>query len=462
VEYEAAKRGEVTEDSVQRVMPTPWTGAAAGSGRTITQILAGINVAVFIAMAMAGGPSSLTDPTTQQLLPWGANFGPLTLSGQWWRLVTYMFVHGGILHIGFNMWCLWDLGALCESLYGPWTYLGLYFISGIAGGVASVGGHPSGLSVGASGAIFGLAGALIASFKLGEFSLPRTSISNVLRSLVVFVAFNLILGFVSTVTDNFAHLGGLLAGAMIGALVALLAPDHRAKGKRALALVLAAAVVAAGWLWVDRTRGFEVRVATATQLLSQNRTSDAIGVLQRIVRERPSYAPARYELALAYFDRKLYPQAESELKQVVELQPQNEAAPFVLGLTYLRQNRAADAQALFTAQIAKNADDPNAHFGLGKALAAQGNCAAAVQEYSTTARLDPTSPGVYYEMGKCDIALQKYDDAIPALEKEQQQNGDDRDIEAALAEAYNAKGMSAQAREAQHKAAQLPGGGTGE
>jgi len=461
VEYEAAKRGEVTEDSVQRVMPTPWTGTGTGSGRTITQILAGINVAVFIAMAMAGGPSSLTEPTTQQLRSWGANFGPLTFSGQWWRLVTYMFVHGGILHIGFNMWCLWDLGALCESLYGPWTYLALYFISGIAGGLVSVGWHPANTSVGASGAIFGLAGALIASFKLGEFSLPRTAISGVLRSLVVFVAFNLIWGFVSTITDNGAHLGGLLAGAMIGALVALLAPDHRAMGKRAMVLLLAAAVVAGGWLWVDRTRGFEVRVATASQLLSEHRTSDAIGVLQRIVRERPSYVPGRYELALAYFDSKLYPQAESELKRVVELQPQDESAPFLLGLTYLRQNRAADAQALFTAQIAKNADDRNAHFGLGMALAAQGNCAAAVQEYSTTARLDPGSPGVYYEMGKCDIALQKYDDAIQALEKEQQ-NGDDRDIEAALAEAYKAKGMSAQALEAQHKAAQLPDGGTGE
>lgn len=227
-------------------MPTPWTGT--GSGRTITQILVGINVAVFIAMAMAG--VSLSAPTLQQLLQWGANFGPLTLRGQWWRLVTYMFVHEGIFHIGFNMWCLWDLGALCESLYGPWTYLALYFISGIAGGLASVGWHPTILSVGASGAIFGLAGALIASFKLGEFSLPRTAISPVLRSVVVFVAFNLFLGFVSTVTDNAAHLGGLLAGAMIGALVALVAPDHRAKGKRVLALMLAAAVVAGGWLWL--------------------------------------------------------------------------------------------------------------------------------------------------------------------------------------------------------------------
>lgn len=457
-EYEAAKRGEVSEDSVQRVMPMPWTGA--GSSRTITQIIAGINVAVFVAMAMAR--VSLTEPTTQQLLPWGANAGPLTLSGQWWRLVTYMFVHGGILHIAFNMWCLWDLGALCESLYGRWTYIALYLISGIAGGLASVAWHPYGLSVGASGAIFGLAGALIASFKLGEFSLPGAAISRVLRSLLVFVAFNLVWGFMSTLTDNAAHLGGLLAGGLIGALVALLAPDHRAVGKRVVALLLAAAAVGGGWLWIDHTRGSEVRVARASELLSQNRASEAVGVLERIVREQPGNVSARYELAVAYFDAKLYPQAESELKRVLELQPQNGSAAFALGLTYLRQNRAADAQALFSAQVAKSADDRNAHLGLGMALAAQGNCASAVPEYATAARLDSTSPGIYYEMGRCLIALKKYDDAIQALEKEQQQNGDDRDIETALAEAYKAKGMSDKALEAQHKAAQLPRDGTNE
>ena len=69
----------------------------------------------------------------------GANYGPLTLSGQWWRLLTYMFLHGGLMHIAFNMWCLWDLGALCESLYGRWTFAAIYLITGIAGGAGQRG-----------------------------------------------------------------------------------------------------------------------------------------------------------------------------------------------------------------------------------------------------------------------------------------------------------------------------------
>ena len=94
---------------------------------------------VFIAMVLASGALRRLPG---EMVHFGANFGPLTLSGDWWRLVTYMFLHGGLLHIAFNMWCLWDLGALCESLYGRWTFAAIYLITGIAGGLASVGGIP--------------------------------------------------------------------------------------------------------------------------------------------------------------------------------------------------------------------------------------------------------------------------------------------------------------------------------
>src|SRR5579863_7718181 len=182
VQHEAAQRGEESEDAKQIVMPAPWVRQSQG-GASLTQILLGVNVAVFLL--------SLASPAVDEL---GANFGPLTLTGQWWRLVTYMFLHSGFIHIAFNMWCLWDLGALCESLYGRATFAAIYLITGVAGGVASVGWRPLGATVGASGAIFGLAGALVASFYLGEFSLPRAAIAGTLRSLAVFVVINVALG----------------------------------------------------------------------------------------------------------------------------------------------------------------------------------------------------------------------------------------------------------------------------
>src|SRR6202167_5744420 len=187
VQHEKAQRGE--DIPLQRVEPVPWSRQQSSS-MVVTQAIFGINVAVFIAMALAG-VSMLDNPSGQDLVHWGANFGPLTVSGQWWRLLTCVFVHGGLLHIAFNMWCLWNLGQLCESLYGRWTYAAIYLICGLGASLASAAWHPYIPSVGASGAIFGLAGALITALKLGEFSVPRAALSGTLRSLGAFVVYNL-------------------------------------------------------------------------------------------------------------------------------------------------------------------------------------------------------------------------------------------------------------------------------
>src|SRR5208282_1897650 len=194
LQHEAAQRGE--DSPLQRVEPAPWTRQQSGS-MAVTQAIFGINVAVFIAMALAG-VSMFDNPAGQDLVHWGANYGPYTISGQWWRLLTCVFIHGGLLHIAFNMWCLWDLGRLAESVYGHWTFAAVYLIAGLASSLASLIWHASNPvpSVGASGAIFGIAGALIASFYLGEFSLPRAAVSGMLRSVAMFVGYNLFFGAV--------------------------------------------------------------------------------------------------------------------------------------------------------------------------------------------------------------------------------------------------------------------------
>jgi rhomboid protease GluP len=239
VQHEAAQRGEGND--YQPVITQPWVRRSESS-ITLTQILFGACIAVYLAMAIANG--SPMEMSGQIMLHFGANYGPDTLSGQWWRLVTYMFLHAGIWHILFNMWCLWDLGSLCESLYGRWTFAGVYLTTGIAGGLASISWNPRVVSVGASGAIFGLAGALIASFYLGEFSLPKIAIRGTLRSLVVFAVFNLFFGGVFGGIDNACHIGGLVSGLALGAAIAKVAPQPEHAPRRIILFGVAAVVLA--------------------------------------------------------------------------------------------------------------------------------------------------------------------------------------------------------------------------
>ena len=450
-QHEAAQRGEIGEDAVQHVMPAPWVRRS--SAPTLTQAIFGINIAVFFGMALSG--ISITDPTTQDLLHWGANSAQFTLAGDWWRLVTSMFLHIGVIHIALNMWCLWSLGTMCESLYGPWTFAAVYLISGVSGSLASIAWHPYGVSAGASGAIFGLAGALIAAYRVGEFSAPRALVASQLSCLLGFLAYNLVFGAISGITDNAAHVGGLAGGLVLGALIARAAPQKDDLIRRVAVVLFGALAIAGAGFWLQQARGFDAKVNRASQLLAEKKTPQAISQLQSVIRQRPEFVPAHFALAHAYFNLRQYSQAEAELRRVLELKPQDEGASYELGVAYVNKKRVGDAKTVFTQMLTKNPNDADAHFGWGMVFAAEGNHEAAIVEYSTAARLDPESEGVYYEMGASYAKLKKYDDAIAAFLKEQQQNGDDQYIESALADAYQAKGIQPKAQDAQHKAEQL-------
>ena len=450
--HEAAQRGDLPDDAPQPVMHAPWE-LSSSSGIGLTQALVFVNVAVFLAMGALG--ASVMNPPSQTLVRWGANYGPLTFSGEWWRLISYNFLHSGLLHIGFNMWCLWDLGTLCESLYGTWTFGALYLISGVAGGLASTGINPYRLSVGASGAIFGLAGALIAGYYLGEFSIPRPMIQMRLRSLLTFVAYNIILGFVGA-TDNFCHLGGLVAGLICGALIARFAPSSEDVSGRIAIVAVAVLVLSGTTVSLERSRSYVLHAQRGNDLLGQNRLDDAISELQAAIRANPKYLPARIGLAEAYYSKEQYPQAEAELKQVLAIQPQNVNAAYSLGFVYLAEHNSQDAKATFAKLLARDSNLPGAHYGLGMALAAGGDDRAAIPEYQTTIKLRPELGGVHYHLGLSEAKLNQYDDAIAAFQQEAQ-NGDDYDNEIALADAYQAKGMVKEAEEARRRAQGLKG-----
>ena len=452
VQHEAAQRGEDGDDATQRVIPAPWVRRHE-SAFSLTQILFGANVAVFLAMALASG--SVFEFSGQVMAHYGANFGPYTLSGEWWRLVTYMFLHGGIMHIAFNMWCLWDLGRLCESLYGRWTFLAIYLVTGIAAGLASVGWNPGVLSVGASGAIFGLAGALIASFYLGEFSLPRVAISGTLRSLVIFAVFNLGFGRLFNGIDNAAHVGGLVSGLILGALIARLAPQSDAPTRRASVVGFVALLVVLAGFGVRQWRGGVMRGARQFE----ESKGDPIAQGKLIVRQNPNLPQAHLMLGEAYYNQQRFPEAEAEFKRGIELQPKTAGGRFYLGMSYLGEKEFDQAKATFNEMLSLGIGSAYGHYGLGLTLADQQNYQGAIDEFQKAIASDTPVSGIYSDLGSSYAKLKMYDDAIAAYLQGKQKDGDDPDIENALADAYAAKGMTQQAQDARNRASELKGQG---
>ena len=183
---------------------------------TISQILIGANFVVFLAMIVAGyllfGIWNGTE-NTQVLLLFGMKDNQLVAQGQIWRLFTAMFLHIGVLHLLFNLYALYFLGPQVEGLFGHRRFTAIYLIGGLFGSLASYA-FVNSDSAGASGAIFGLVGALTVYFLRyrDQFGARAKSI---LQNMVVIIVINFIFGLSSPGIDNWGHLGGLVGGALV-------------------------------------------------------------------------------------------------------------------------------------------------------------------------------------------------------------------------------------------------------
>lgn len=182
---------------------------------------------------------SPVNPTVDQLMVWGAdNAGNVLLGGEWWRIVSAMFVHVGILHLATNMWCLWNLALLAEPLMGSWGLLAAYILTGAAGNLLSTlvnwilyhdspGGPVFPAGAGASGAVFGIAGVLIVLLKSDRLPVPPGELKRLRKSVINFAVLNLVLGLSISGgnlflhsglnIDNMAHAGGFTFGLIFAA-----------------------------------------------------------------------------------------------------------------------------------------------------------------------------------------------------------------------------------------------------
>lgn len=183
-------------------------------GYYVTPILIYSNLGIYIIMTLLG--LGFISFKGQDLLNWGANYGPLTKSGDWWRLLTSTFLHGGLMHVLANMYGLLFVGIFLEPILGKTKFLTTYLVTGLLASIASIWWYDATISVGASGAIFGLYGLFLAFMLTKVF--PREFGKAFLLSTVIFVGYNLLVGLAGGI-DNAAHVGGLLGGLIIGLIL---------------------------------------------------------------------------------------------------------------------------------------------------------------------------------------------------------------------------------------------------
>jgi membrane associated rhomboid family serine protease len=226
-----------------------WGALLPSKSYTVTPYLVYANVLVFVAMVLAG--LSPLHPKAYSLLQWGGNYKPAVLAGDWWRMLSYMFLHAGGAHLLGNTFGLLYIGMFLEPLIGKFRFGAAYVLTGICAGAASLYMHPASVGVGASGAIFGMYGIFLALLTTNH--IEKTQRKTMLRSLLFFVVYNLMMGLQGN-TDNAAHIGGLLSGMLIGYIYypGILKPTSMRK-QAALTSFLAVAVAAIAWISIVYT-----------------------------------------------------------------------------------------------------------------------------------------------------------------------------------------------------------------
>jgi len=312
--------------------------------------LMGINAAVFIAEMLLGGSEN-----SQTLVTLGAKVNALIVMGEYWRLVTPMFLHIGLAHILVNSYALYALGPYVEATFSRARFLTIYVLSGVSGNVLSFAFTPN-LSAGASTAIFGLVGTQLAFFyrqrkAFGSFGQAR------LMNILGVVAINVLFGVANQGVDNFGHLGGFIGGVTLGWL---LCPDYtveyRLDGQPHLtdqnslrrrlpgvALFIALLAAAAGVTTLVQANSPQVQLERGIAALDHGDYAGALPLLEQAARQAPSDPEAQYMLAACYFNLRRYTEAVPFFEATLQIAPDFADAHFYLALSYAQSGRRTDA-----------------------------------------------------------------------------------------------------------------------
>jgi rhomboid protease GluP len=331
-------QGEIREfgRSLAALTPNAW----------VTPAIVGINVLVFLAMLVGG--VHLLDPEVVSLVAWGANFGPLTLGGEWWRLLTCMFLHVGLIHLAVNMWVLWAAGRFVERLFGNAGFLVLYLLSGLAGSLGTLYWHPDVVSAGASGAIFGVVGALMGFLARRRHSIPPRLLKGLGNSFGTFLVLNLLLGLTVPGIDMAAHVGGLVGGFLCGLALSLpitsQARSRRAARNVLVAVVGAALVVLAALAVPEPASRAATYVRQGAACFDSGEYDKAIAACNEAIRLDPSLADAYAVRGAAYAKKRQFDRAIDDCTEAIRLDPDLAIAYYYRGRAYVYEGETEKAK----------------------------------------------------------------------------------------------------------------------
>ncbi len=384
----------------------------------VTPALIAANVAYF-AIAVAYGVSPV-DPDRKHLLDLGAIYGPLVFEGEWWRIASANFVHIGFLHLFLNMWCLWSLGNAAERMFGNLTFLIIYLLSGIGGSLASLAWHPAVLSAGASGAIFGIAGALVSMLYFGHILVPQQVVRDLLSSLAFFVGFNLLLGSVLVGIDNAGHIGGLVVGLGLGAALHRPLPHGRRPWFRYL-IVPASLLLFVSAARLAREKSVsdpDLLAETGRRLSSEGKKQEALETLQKAAALQPESADRANDLGSAYLEAGRTDEAIASFERAVELDPQLYEPQRNLAVALAIAGRKEEASEAF--RIARQMQPRDISVVRRLEPAASWRLAASTRRWRCSRRRAPGRPNaapVESQMGLVRLRRGENEAALEALRK---------------------------------------------
>lgn len=316
----------------------------------LTWVLLAINVGVWLLMTALGGSERL-----DVLIAFGAKFNPLIVEGQVWRLLSSIFLHIGLVHLLFNSYALFRLGTDVERVFGSGRFLALYLLSGVGGSLLSFA-FNSHLSAGASGAIFGLVGALGSHLFRHREAFGRLG-RRQLWDIVGVAAYNLVFGFIMPGIDNLGHLGGLVSGVVLGWLLGPrysvvltaegrpLVVDHNGwrrywPGLAVVVLVLVTGTGLAMWVQADSAA---VHLWRGQAALDAGDPARAVAELERAVARDPRSADGYFYLGVAYSELEQSALAAQAYEQALRLAPGAPEVHWNLALTYADLGRYEEA-----------------------------------------------------------------------------------------------------------------------